>query len=264
MLLNCRFGSHFRRLLSRSNMQGMNQFQASESMIGKLLVASTTVQDPILSRSVSLVVHQDSENVYAVLLNRPMTPPQGMVKLIDSSGHAVSLPPSKPKATASEQPGTAEKPAGRLPADDGENALPHHADKSALAKQTAAEASKSLGTIHFGGPLSGPVVAVHNASELAESQAGEGVYVAAQRDLLETLVKNRPTAFRLIVGHLGWSLEQLRHERDAGYWHIIDATEEDVFTGDQELWSSVIRRATGASLARWIGIDQTPRCVECN
>jgi putative transcriptional regulator len=90
------------------------------------------------------------------------------------------------------------------------------------------------------------------------------VYVAAQRDLLEGLVKHRPGPFRLIVGHLGWSREQLQLERHAGYWHLIDATDEAVFTGDQELWPSLIRRATTASLAHWLGIPDVPHAAEVN
>jgi putative transcriptional regulator len=261
------FWQLLRPFLSRSNMQGMNQFQAPESMIGKLLVASTTVQDPILSRSVSLVVHQDEQQVYAVLLNRPMAPPKGVVKLVDSSGESVSLPASKPA-----DPNADGNPSGRLPRQSGSpqsnaqqpGAQSSQSEDSSLAQPTAADVSKSQGTIHFGGPLSGPVVAVHNSSELAEAEAGRGVYVAAQRDLLEALLMHRPAAYRLIVGHLGWSLEQLRSEREAGYWHVIDATEDDVFTGDQELWSAVIRRATGASLAHWVGIDTPPERIECN
>lgn len=238
-------------------MQETNTFQVPQSMIGKLLVASTTVQDPILSRSVSLVVHQDTANVYAVLLNRPMTPPQGMVKLVDSSGNSLAV--DNPATTASSDLAhSGDQLTG--PSDPNGSDL----EKSALARKTAADASKSLGTIHFGGPLSGPVVAVHNRSELAESQAGQGVYVAAQRDHLEALVKQRPEACRLIVGHLGWSLEQLQNERAAGFWHVIDATEDDVFTGDQELWHTVIRRATGASLANWVGLPTAPACVEWN
>ncbi len=240
-------------------MQGMNQFQASESMIGKLLVASTTVQDPILSRSVSLVVHQDDEQVYAVLLNRPMAAPKGIVKPADAN---------RPAGRLGGQPDSPSYGDQELPVDQSSLAHPTVADDSmspaAKSPASMSPASMSLGTIHFGGPLSGPVVAVHNSSELAEAEAGRGVYVAAQRDLLEALLLHRPAGYRLIVGHLGWSLDQLRREREAGYWHVIDATEEAVFTGDQELWPAVIRRATAASLAQWVGIDTPPERIECN
>lgn len=260
-------------------MQDTNTPQPMDSLIGKLLVASTTVQDPVLSRAVCLVVHQDSENVFAVLLNRPMTPPPGLAKLLCGSRKPGKLPgnsvdgssrirradkfndnpfPYPSNLPGADLPGTGASSKNRMvPSDVGE-------PKESLAEQTAAETSQSLGTIHFGGPLSGPIVAVHSSSEHAEAEAGRGVYVAAQREVLETLMKHKPGSFRLIVGHLGWSHDQLRSERESGFWHIIEATDEDVFVGDQELWPSVIRRATTASVAHWLGISDTPVDAEVN
>jgi putative transcriptional regulator len=262
-------------------MQDSNVSKPADSMIGKLLVASTTLQDPILGRSVCLVVHQDTENVFAVLLNRPMTPPPGLAKMFHAGepdkiagpaggnrfrkavfDHPNPFPPNLSGADSN----------AATPPDDADLAAENPTDWATeakgsdelLAAQTAAEASQSLGVIHFGGPLSGPVVAVHNSSEHAEAQAGRGVYVAAQRDLLENLVKRKPGSFRLIVGHLGWTREQLRAEREAGYWHMIDATDEDVFIGDQDLWPSVIRRATTASVSTWLGLGDEPNSPQWN
>ncbi|QDV47747.1 hypothetical protein Enr13x_76590 [Stieleria neptunia] len=259
-------------------MQELNPPQPSETMIGKLLVASTSVQDPVLSRSVSLVVHQDSENVFAVLLNRPMTPPPGLMQLLGSAsgetsqagrgqsdrlggkggaGTSLSGSASFPTNLPGTEPGLSAMDAAASDPQAGGN-------KHALAAQAAAEASKSLGMIHFGGPLSGPVVAVHTSSEHAEAEAGKGIYVAAQRDMLETLVRQKPGPYRLIVGHLGWSIDQLRAEREAGFWHMMDATDQDVFAGDHELWPMVIRRATTRSVADWLGIQDTPFAAEVN
>lgn len=226
-------------------MQDTDPLQPVEPMIGKLLVASTTLEDPVLSRSVCLVVHQDTENVFAVLLNRPMSPPKGFLKLLDGSTGA-----------------PASAPARALPIERDPNPSPP--GPPTLAEQTVTEASKSLGAIHFGGPLSGPVVAVHGSSDHAEAEAGKGVYVAARKELLETLVKQKPGPFRLIVGHLGWTADQLDAEREAGYWHVIDATEENVFAGDQDIWPKTIRRATTSSLSRWLGIKDTPFAAEVN
>ncbi|MCO8122013.1 YqgE/AlgH family protein [Stieleria sp. TO1_6] len=262
-------------------MQDSNPLQPSDSMIGKLLVASTTVQDPLLARSVCLVVHQDAENIFAVLLNRPMSAPPGLAKLLDAAGVSDGDPTAKPSQRP--HPNRLRKgklnqvqsfptnfPDGVAAASDNtpDAPVPASSDQTfadqTVAEITAAQAAKTLGTIHFGGPLSGPVVAVHNSSEHAEAVAGKGVYVAAQRDLLETLVKHKPSSFRLIVGHLGWSVDQLQSEIDAGFWHLIDATEDDVFVGDQDLWPSVIRRATTKSLARWLAIKDSPFAAEVN
>ena len=223
-------------------MQDSNLPAPTESMVGKLLVASTLVDDPILHRAVCLVVHQDDDNVFGVLLNRPMAPSPALKQMLDSPQSGNRLPDPADQSTENE-PG--------LPAE--------------LTTGTPAIGpSEALGTIHFGGPLSGPVVAVHDNRELAEAVAGKGVYVAAKRDSLENIVKEKSGSYRLIVGHLGWSHEQLRGERDAGFWHVLDATDEEVFSTDQEIWPSVIRRATSSSVSDWLGIPNVPFAAEVN
>ncbi|MCC9599362.1 YqgE/AlgH family protein [Stieleria sp. JC731] len=245
-------------------MKDSNSLQPSEPLVGKLLVASTTVQDPMLSRSVSLVVHQDAENVFAVLLNRPMAAPPALSKMLQQVGNKATKPGSRiaESGTAANSQNF-EYPQPEL----GENLDDDDRQDLAaaeMASQMAHEVSKTLGTIHFGGPLSGPVVAVHGSSQLAEAETGEGVYVAADRTLLETLVKQKPAPYRLIVGHLGWTAQQLDAERHAGFWHVLDAREQDVFTQDEALWPTVIRRATTHSMTRWLGINQLPANVEAN
>lgn len=107
--------------------------------------------------------------------------------------------------------------------------------------------------VHFGGPLSGPVVAVHGTRSLAEAEAGQGVFMAAQREHLEQLIKNGDNDFRLIIGHSAWTTDQLSQEFSAGYWHILPATRETTLPVRVDLWPQLIRRATGASVASWVG-----------
>ncbi|MEL6106069.1 MAG: YqgE/AlgH family protein [Planctomycetota bacterium] len=222
-------------------MQESNLPAPADSMVGKLLVASSLVDDPVLHRAVCLVVHQDPENVFAVLLNRPMAPHPELKKLLDD-----------PKPNG-----------GRLTDSDD---APKNSNLPIPSKPSppAIGPSEAIGAIHFGGPLSGPVVAVHDNHELAEAVAGKGVYVAAQRDALENIIREKSGSYRLIVGHLGWSHKQLADERKSGFWHVLDATDDDVFTSDQEIWSSVIRRATSRSVATWLGIADTPFSSEIN
>jgi len=108
------------------------------------------------------------------------------------------------------------------------------------------------GIVHFGGPVSGPVVAIHGSPDFAEAEAGDGIYVAAQKEHLEKLMKSG-TDFRLILGHSAWSARQLADEFAAGYWHVLPATAETVLPVRIDLWPYLIRRATGASVASWVG-----------
>lgn len=124
--------------------------------------------------------------------------------------------------------------------------------------------STSGTTVHFGGPLSGPVVALHSAPVLAEAETAEGVYVAAQKDHLQQLLGTTGSPYRLLVGHAGWSLGQLEDEIAEGHWHVMPASSEAVFAPDELMWPSLIRRACGHSVARWIKAPHMPPIPEMN
>lgn len=110
-------------------------------------------------------------------------------------------------------------------------------------------------SLYFGGPLSGPVVAIHGTAELAEAEAGNGIFMAAQRDHLEALLRTEQAhPYRLIVGHLGWAQTQLNQEITEGVWHRMPATADILWTDDGFLWPALIRRATSQSVSRWIGV----------
>ena len=214
------------------------------SQVGDLLVSSTIVDGSVLNQSVCLLVHEDEENAIALLLNRPMQAVQ--VGSGDASPQKTNRIESKssnriPAAANSDKAGKQGKPMITVvgPADD-------------------PEAGQILNgkSLHFGGPLSGPVVAIHGAAELGEAEAGEGIFVAAQRDHLEALMQtDQVSPYRLIIGHLGWTQEQLNLEIAQGVWHRIPATSDILWTDDGLLWPALIRRATSSSMSRWLGVS---------
>ena len=178
----------------------------TSNLAGNLLVASSSIENPLYARSVCLLVHHDPDGAIGLLLNRPLEPqPTELLKLLTVSGGHERYP------------------------------------------QTG-------GTmVHFGGPLSGPVVALHTFPKLADGAALEGVYVAAQKDHLQALLQQTDCGVRLIVGHAGWKAGQLEQEIDRGRWHVIEATSEVVLGSDELMWERLIRRACGRSVARWTG-----------
>ena len=254
----CQIGS--RRLFPRTIMY--------EPLVGKLLIASSTIDDPIYSRGVCLVVHEDEGRTIGVMLNRPMQPsPETLLKMMGHGG-------DQPDREVHDESGETDEPRSEQSHDDFErdtnldqpstvNRL-EAAVPSAEDEKMVMEASGSLGLVHFGGPLSGPVVAVHGSSDLAEAETGQGIYVAAQKQNLEDLVREKPTPYRLIVGHLGWEADQLAGEIDAGYWHLVPATADVVFDNDVDMWARLVRRATAHSVARWIGTADVPGAHQLN
>ncbi len=227
----------------------------SESLIGNLLVASSQVNDPILGQAVCLVVHQDEEQSIGIMLNRPIKPqPSAFLSML-----AQPKPQSGRLSAADFGDEETTNSSGLVPTQASQTSPISDQDE-----QTLSEATQMLGTVHFGGPMSGPVVAVHGSSEFAEAETGCGIYVAAQKPNLEALVRRHEAPYRLIVGHIGWQHDQLQAEVDSGVWHIAPATTDAVFGADQDMWPRLIRRATARSVANWIGTTDVPMAYEVN
>jgi putative transcriptional regulator len=212
------------------------------SFAGNLLVASTLVTDTVFARGVCLTMQHDENGAIAVMLNRPIWPPPAELIQLITGGSVAEPQDSKPTAGTSRLDSIASQ---------------------LLPPEPAPQMSRS-GFIHFGGPLSGPVLAIHGSLTLAEAQTGSGIYVAAQKEHLEQLIRDKISDYRLIIGHAGWSSGQLEAEIDAGLWHVLPATAELVFGGDDDLWPVLIRRATGSSLARWVGAPDNPVAMGLN
>ena len=58
--------------------------------------------------------------------------------------------------------------------------------------------------VNVGGPVAGPLMAVHTDKQLGEMEIFPGLYFAAQRDHLEELLRSTDRLFRIFVGHSGW------------------------------------------------------------
>ena len=212
---------------------------SESSFTGNLLVASSLVTEPIYAGGVCLIVHQDSEHVIGVMLNRPMKPSAEMLMAM-LGGKSAAQPPADNRLGT---PESTEAPQSEFQGDVG---------------------AGGLGLVHFGGPLSGPVVAIHQNSQFAEAETGSGIYMAAQKQHLEDLVRRKPGPYRLIIGHLGWEIEQLQGEVEAGIWHLVPATVESVFASAGQMWPGLIRRATSRSMARWMGTADVIEAAELN
>lgn len=239
------------------------------SQVGDLLVASTIVEGTILDQSVCLLVHEDEDNAIGLLLNRPLQSVQAGGTTSTSKASTSKTP--DPKTSGPNQSGSTNRlvepsqPVKHHSLTDTET--PSQPMIMIVGPKDDPSAGQMLSgkSLHFGGPLSGPVVAVHGSPELGEAEAGEGIFVAAQREHLETLLQTDSTMpYRLIIGHLGWTQEQLSNEIQAGVWHRMPATTDILSTEDGLLWPALIRRATSHSLSRWLGTEHVADAAMLN
>lgn len=92
--------------------------------------------------------------------------------------------------------------------------------------------------VYIGGPVPGPLIAVHNLPDCSESEVLPGVFVATQRATLERLFETT-SKFRLFSGYSGWGGGQLEDELKVGGWLLLEATADRVFADPDGLWKEV-------------------------
>ena len=101
--------------------------------------------------------------------------------------------------------------------------------------------------VRAGGPVAGPLVALHTEPALSEMRIVEDVYCTMSAERIEELVGEDRRLVRFYAGYSGWGAGQLEAELATGSWLTTTARGADIFsTTDEELWARVIRRASGA------------------
>jgi putative transcriptional regulator len=111
--------------------------------------------------------------------------------------------------------------------------------------------------IYIGGPVPGPLVALHTLEAFAQHEVLPGLYVATHKDALDVIVR-RQDAVRLYSGHAGWGGGQLEGEMEAGGWLSTRATLDDVFADHEGVWKTVTQRIGLEIMAPDLDRDHLP------
>jgi putative transcriptional regulator len=97
--------------------------------------------------------------------------------------------------------------------------------------------------LNLGGPVPGPLIALHASPKFGEKTLVEGqLYLSMQKDNVDPLVRQRKRPFRLYTGNSGWGGGQLEGELSEGAWLVAPARPQDVFADPETLWEAVTRR----------------------
>jgi putative transcriptional regulator len=112
--------------------------------------------------------------------------------------------------------------------------------------------------IFVGGPVEGPLVAVHVQEPFSEREILPGLYCSMHRDAVDLIVRKREEPLRLYSGHAGWGSGQLEGELEAGGWLYTRATKEDVFADYDSIWKSVTQRIGLEIMAPDLTPDRLP------
>lgn len=96
--------------------------------------------------------------------------------------------------------------------------------------------------LNLGGPVSGPLIALHKLEEAGEKQVLPGVWMSLHRDSIDQVVRQNQQPFRLFSGNSGWGGGQLEDEMEVGGWLTTRAKADDVFADPEALWQDVTSR----------------------
>jgi putative transcriptional regulator len=105
------------------------------------------------------------------------------------------------------------------------------------------EESKPLSIAHgqlfIGGPLMGPLMALHTDESLAEAEIRPKLFFTASEQKVFALLQQSEHRYKIFAGHVGWRPEELEQELEKTAWRTIPATAEYVFSPSEELWEDV-------------------------
>jgi putative transcriptional regulator len=125
-------------------------------------------------------------------------------------------------------------------------------------KQIKDSPCEAKGTLYLGGPIEGPLVALHTDAARADLEIGGGLYYTIQPEQLEQLVAEGCEPIRFVAGYAGWGAGQLEAEIAQGAWHTLRATADHVFRQETRFWEQVTKEHADATLVDLLKIKHVP------
>jgi putative transcriptional regulator len=127
-----------------------------------------------------------------------------------------------------------------------------------LWKMVGEEEVDCAAPIFVGGPVNGPLVALHRLKSAAEAEVLPGIYFAAHKDELQKLIRQTTKPFRFFTGYAGWAGGQLEDELNAGGWLTSKANKKLIFSAADDLWEQVTRTIGEGILTKAIRPKHVP------
>jgi putative transcriptional regulator len=114
-----------------------------------------------------------------------------------------------------------------------------HSIISVFEKAANATLSRT-GWLHFGGPVEGPLIALHDQQDLADMECSQGIYLTTERDHLMPLMMRTVARIKLFAGFSGWGPGQLESEQATGSWFVSDIALEQAIGDSDNLWRELL------------------------
>ena len=94
--------------------------------------------------------------------------------------------------------------------------------------------------IFSGGPVDGPLVALHTMQNLGD-ECCDGVWLTSEDDHLMLLCDRPSVMARFFSGYSGWGAGQLEAELKAGGWLVGHCERESLFGDADAIWETAVK-----------------------
>lgn len=120
--------------------------------------------------------------------------------------------------------------------------------------------------VRHGGPVSGTLMALHDRRPLANLVVTDDIYVATELNAMESLAGSEEGLVLFYLGHAGWGPGQLENELAEGSWHVLPASAEHVFGGEDSvgLWKQSMTDASRRQLHTLVPLKHLPENPRAN
>lgn len=112
--------------------------------------------------------------------------------------------------------------------------------------------------INLGGPVAGPLMALHTNETCSENEVLPGVHFATHKDHLNRIVRDPGHPFRIFSGYAGWAAGQLEGELQVGGWLTLPADGKYIFGEAEGMWKEASQQVGEAITMPLLGPIDTP------
>jgi putative transcriptional regulator len=112
--------------------------------------------------------------------------------------------------------------------------------------------------LFLGGPVTGPLMAIHTKACLGEWQFLPGVFFSGKETNVLTLMRQAEQPCKIFFGYAGWGPGQLEDEVEKGVWRVVPATAEHIFSNDRNLWEQLAGQASRLQLRFMFNVKHIP------
>ena len=136
---------------------------------------------------------------------------------------------------------------------------PTEATVTDIAEKVFSEPFEWEKPLNLGGPVSGPLMILHELEEYSDLEVFPGLYNAVEISNVRQLVMDRTEPSMILANYAGWGPGQLEGEFGVDSWLTLPATRDYVFwEGTGDLWDVVVKAVNARKLSDFLRLRQVP------